>query len=272
MKKSKTLITLSVLVASSALLLTGCAPQLDEKGISVNAIPLSEDVVVSDFPNWSPAAAKVLTNAGWDVGEAQPNPGQSKENWPIYYTAVNKDNSCIFNISLDAQYLTLTGNDEEYETRDYLMFITKPQEMKLSEETTQNINVNDKSQSLSLMKYEYTYPNKIYTSDIVIDPNNPTPPAAVEPTIDGDVRGVIAARVLNSENDNPFFIPNPQMDKVVAEGGKLPPDYVNKTARPVILMKYECVNKDIDMKLWDKVLKEATIDMNITSIVKPEEE
>lgn len=268
----KSIFSITALAASTALLLSGCAPQLDEAGVSVNVIPLSEEVKVSSFPNWSDSIVSILEADGWTVKKIEPNgPQVDNKNWPTFFSAQNKEGNCTFNLGLDAQYRTLTGNDEEYETRDYMLLTTKNNGSTVGEESTWNVNVNDKSKALQLMLMDYTYPNKVYNSDIVIDPNNPTPPVAVEATEDGKVYGVLAARVLSSENENPFYIANPEIEKAQASGAKLPPDYIGKTVRPVVSIKYECVKQEIDMKIWDKAVNGSILKMNITSTSKPTE-
>lgn len=264
MNKSKKLFAAGILVAS-AIALTGCSSEVDEQGISTNVIPLSETVNVKNFPSWAESSVKVLEDDGWTVSKVEPNTGQDASNWPTLYTAQNKDATCNISLSMDAQYLLITGNDEEYETREFMYLAAKNQGSKIGEESTKNINVNDKNQSLSLMTIDYTYPNKVYASDIILDPNNPQAPASVEPTVDGEVYGVFAARVLSSENSNPFYIPNPEIEAIIESGGKLPPDYVGKTVRPIITVKYECVNKELDLKLWDNMLNNSVIKMDIVA-------
>lgn len=258
------------IILSASFFLSGCSNTVDDNGISTNVIPLSSTVVVSNFPSWNESSIKVLEDNDWVVSKVEPNPGQNSKNWVSLYTAQSKDGSCNISLGLDGQYLILTGNDEEYETREYMYLLAKNQEAEIGEESTKNINVNDKNQSITLMTLNYNYPNKIYSSDIILDPNNPTAPAVIEPEIDGFVEVLSASRVLSSENTNPFYIKNPEVEALKESGGKLPPDYVGDIVRPVINVKYECVNKKLDMELWNNLLNNSVIDMDITNITKPE--
>ena len=266
---NKKITSLILLAALASVTLASCASDNSTKtDTGKTVIPLSENIEVTHYPSWGAGGAKVLSDAGWNVALNEANPQLSNvKNFPKYYTATNPKNGCSFDLGITSQYLNLIKNkDEEYETRKYMLFSIDAQNPTKAEETTTNINISDTNNTLALLTIPYSYDNKVFT---VSDTPIPTLVAGEAPpetatdasfTIDGKVNVIQASRVLSSSNANPFYVKNPIME---AEGRELPPDYIGVEARPVINVNYKCIDTELDMKLWDKVISASSLSLPI---------
>lgn len=252
-------LSLLALAAITVVSLSACtASPTDSLADKEGNILLTTSVNVSKMPSWEKDSTSVLSKADWTVTQVAPNELQKQGAFPTFYSAVSKDGACNFEISISAAPNQEVPDTEDFSTSEYVYQNVKLQGGTVGQETTKNISIQNSESKLEMLQLSYDYPNKVYpvTDTPLVEGTDPSTLPAVEPTIDGKVNVISLSRVLTSSVTNPFYIANQQIDDA-----NLPPGVVGKTGRPVITMKYSCLNTNLDMKLWDSVVSSSTLSL-----------
>lgn len=256
-------LSLVALTAITALALTGCAANNATSSLADKDgnILLTTNVNVSKMPSWEQNSMSVLKEAKWSFTKVEPNELQkTNKDFPAMYSAINEDGSCNINMAISAAPEQSIPDTEDYTTREYVYNNIKLQNGKSNNETTNMLTLQGVSDKLEMLEVSYNYPNKVFpVSEVpLVEGQDPTLLPTVEPTVDGQINVVSLTRVLTSSVNNPFYIPNVQIDE-----NDLPPGVVGKTGRPVITMTYSCLNTKPDMKLWDNVVANSVLSLPV---------
>lgn len=255
--------SLLILATVASLALTSCAGSPTETLANKEGnILLTTSVNVSKMPSWEKSSTTSLTSAGFTVTPVVANDLQKANgSFPTFYSAISKDGACNFDMTISALPIQQNPDTEDFTTREELYNNLALQGgTVVGKESMQNIAIQGSEDKLEMLELSYNYPNKVYpVSDApLFEGTDPTSLPVVEPTVDGTINVISLSRILTSPVTNPFYIANPQIDDA-----NLPPGVVGKTGRPVITMKYSCLNTTPDMKLWDSVVNSSTLSLPI---------
>lgn len=221
----------TLLALTPILFLAGCSTDTQNNGNS-ETIQLSASYVIEKVPDWDELSTVPLKEAGWNV-EQQKNMHSINSGFtePVNYYTTSKNDKC------SVSYLTFANiADKELKTSDQYLTYSNPNIKSI----TQNPSAQIAKMDNSSIKDASTGKNiQILTTSYT------------QESADGSSKQeniIVGIRTFATPLANPYTMLGEQSS--------------NASINPTIAITYSCKDQKLDKKLWESILKAATIKTN----------
>jgi hypothetical protein len=260
----KIVVSSLALSAIATLLLTGCTQTTKND----NLITFSEKAPITTVPSWSSSSVSFLLTEGWNV---QTIDSEDVATAPKTFYATNKDNTCSITYSSTVDGSDSKNTDEEYLSREKAYLYTDSLNSTETDEAFANIKIFDSKDKLQMLQVSYVAPNTSYVAEASnnIDPesaeyaveNSITPPTY---STNGVINGLSLSRVFDTMVANPFA--GQKFKATISNEDEAENNVATKTGKPIIDIKYQCVNTLTDDVFWTKVIENAAISFPVSKL------
>lgn len=254
----KAILSSLALSATAIMLLSGCTQTTKND----NLITFSEKAPISSVPSWSSSSVSFLMGEGWDV---QTIDSEDVKTAPKTFYATNKDNTCNITYSSTVDGSENKNKDEEYLSRERAYLYTDSLNASKTDEAFANIKIASSKDQLQMLQVSYIAPNTTYTADASNSINPETiqgqPSNKIEApkySTNGVINGLSLSRVFDATVENPFA--SQTFKATISNEDEAENNVAAKKGRPIVSIKYQCVDNAVSDKLWASVISHATID------------